>query len=159
MDIHLSWIKVFREKWLVCGNDEVSVLPLSVSSSVLLAMILPVLLLAPNKSQEQSSVWLMGPYQAYSLLVLKTDVKNSYICNVWTLITLLLQKKNRNVAIFSICIWASFVPAVTHTGWDRLFSTTQGAIACPTCCKIFWQSACERVLERSGYMSSRHCCF
>lgn len=53
-----------------------------VSSSILLVMILPVLLLALNKSQQQSSVWLMGSLQAFSLLVLRTDVKNSYICTV-----------------------------------------------------------------------------
>lgn len=53
-----------------------------VSSSILIVMILPVLLLVLNKSQQQGSVWLMGSLQAFSLLVLRTDVKNSYICTV-----------------------------------------------------------------------------
>lgn len=131
-----------------------------VSSSILLVMILPVLLLEINKSQEKTSVWLMGSSQASSLLALGTNVKNCYICNLWILSVLLLQKP-RNVATFSISIWASFVPTVTYAEWDRMLLASEGAIPGPWCVhsKILWQSPPKRVSERVGSMSSGHCCF
>lgn len=130
------------------------------SNSIPLVMILPVLLLEINKFQEQISVALMSSFQASSLLALRTNAKNCYICNLLILSALLLQNP-RNVAMFSISIWASFMPTATYTERDRKLWASEGGLPSPWCAhsKVLWKSPCKRISEKAGSMSSQHCCF